>query len=111
MRRPAVPSRTRVSIDIKARVRGGFGVGDELAIESVGDAALEAAHRLQRLLAGSQLAPVIRPAWGVQADLGGGDADDVVGLAVPGTGEPVPELGNAGSCPTVHMDRSALLVT
>jgi hypothetical protein len=91
-----VPSGPASASTSRLASAGGFVVGDELAIEGVGDASLEAAHRLQRLLAGSQLAPVIRPAWGVQADLGAGDADDVVGLAVPGPGEPVPKLGNAG---------------
>jgi hypothetical protein len=76
MRRPAVPSRTRVNIDTRARVRGGFGVGDELAIDGVGDASFQAAHLLQRLLPDGQLAPVVAPAWGVQADLaGGGDRE------------------------------------
>ena len=46
-----------------------------------------------RGLAGGELAPVVGPAGGVEADLvDGGDVDDVVGLAVAGPGEAVADL-------------------
>src|SRR5690606_23402781 len=79
--RPAVPSRARLAhlpLD-------GLGVGEELAIDGVGDAALQAAQRLHRLLALGPLAPVVGPALGLETDLADrGDVDHVVGSAVPG---------------------------
>ncbi len=72
------------------------------SIEGVGDTSLEAAHRLERLFPSSELAPVVGPARGVQADLtGGGDVDHVVGLAVPSSGQPVPD-----HLPGGRLDRS-----
>lgn len=67
-----------------------MGVGLELSIEGVGDAALEAAHRLAAGLAGGDLAQVVRPPVGLEPDLsGGGDVDHVVHPAVPRPGEPL----------------------
>jgi hypothetical protein len=70
-----------------------FGVGEELAVEGVGDPALEAAQRFELGLAGRLLAPVVGPAVGVEADLADcGDVDHVVHPAVPGSGEAVAVL-------------------
>src|SRR6478672_10000446 len=86
MRRPAVPSRTR----LRALDLGGCGVGDELAIDGVGDPAREAPHRFEGLLALGTLASVVGPPFGVEPELGDrGDVDDVVDPAVPGPGQAV----------------------
>ena len=87
MRRPAVPSRTRLD----SRDWCCHGVGEELAIEGVGDPTFQAPHRFEGLLALGALAPVVGPSVGVKPQLGDrGDVDDVVDPAVPGPGEPVP---------------------
>jgi hypothetical protein len=70
-----------------------FGVGEELAVEGVGDPALEAAQRFELGLAGGLLAPVEGPAVGVEADLADcGDVDHVVHASVPGPRKPVTVL-------------------
>ena len=49
--------------------------------------------RFELGLAGGELAPVVGPALGVEADLADrGDVDHVVHPPVPGPGEPVPDL-------------------
>src|SRR4029079_16499802 len=69
------------------------GVGDELAIDRVGDPSLEAAHRFGSGLARGELASEVAAARGVEPDLVGGcDVEQVVDLAVPGPGEPVSDL-------------------
>ena len=47
-----------------------LGVGDELTIEGVRDAALEASQRFEFGQARGLLASVVDAAWSVQADLG-----------------------------------------
>jgi len=64
------------------RIWGGdgdsFGVGEELAVDGVGDPPLEAAQRFEAGLAGRELAPVVGPAFGVEADLADrGDVNNV----------------------------------
>lgn len=86
MRRPAVPSRARVHV----LARGGRGVGDELAVDGVGDPALEAPQGLEWLLALGALALVVGPPVGGQSELcDRGDVDHVVDPAVAGPGEAV----------------------
>ena len=66
-----------------------FGVIDELSEDRVGDAALEAAHRLKRSLSFGALAPAVGLTVGGRAQLAdGGDVDDVADPAVAGAGEP-----------------------
>jgi hypothetical protein len=64
-----VPSRTRAFVDVCVLSVCSVGVGDELAIDRVGDPPLQAAHGLHPGLAGGQLAPVVAPAGGVEPDL------------------------------------------
>jgi hypothetical protein len=45
------------------------GVGGQLAVNHIGEAALETAQGFHRCLAGGQLAPVVGPAFVVAADL------------------------------------------
>jgi hypothetical protein len=79
-----VPSRARSSC---------VDVGDELLVDGVGDASLEAAQCLGWLLPGSSLAAVVGPAVGVEPQLGDrGDVDHVIDPPVPGSGESVPVL-------------------
>jgi len=67
-----VPSRAR------SRLRTGHTllVGEQLAIEGVGDPALETPHRLEGFLALGPLASVVGPTLGVETDLG--DRGDVI---------------------------------
>jgi hypothetical protein len=68
-------------------------VDEQLAIDGVGDPALQAPDRLERLLALGPLASVVGPAVGVEADLADrGDVDHVVDPPVPGPAETVPVL-------------------
>src|SRR5664279_5846319 len=93
LRRPAVPSRARDITPWRAGEYGSCGVGEELAVEGVGDPALETTQRFELGLAGGLLAPVVGPAVGVEADLADrGDVDHVVHPSVPGSGEPVAVL-------------------
>jgi hypothetical protein len=84
-----VPSRARVF----ALGGGALGVGDEVAVDDVGQASFEAAQGFHRGLAGGELASVVGAALGVVAQLhDGGDVDDVVHPAVAGAGEAVADL-------------------
>jgi hypothetical protein len=67
LRRPAVPSRARVEL-----LTGGHElcVFEELAIDGVGDPALEAPDRLEELPALGSLASVVTPAVGFRAGAG-----------------------------------------
>jgi len=63
---------------------GGAAVGDELAVDEVGQPPLQAAHGFQAALALEVLAPEVRPAGGVVAQLHhGADVRDVVEPPVP----------------------------
>src|SRR6476469_8115388 len=91
--RPAVPSRARIFAWLVA-----LGVGDELAVDDVGEPAFEAAQGLHGGLAGGALASVVGAALGVVAELDDrGDVQDVVHPSVPGSGEAVADLF-AGGC-------------
>ena len=69
------------------------GIGDELAIDRVGDPALEAAHCFHGLLALGSFASVVGPSFGVEAELGDrSDVDHVIDSPVAGPGEPVSVL-------------------
>jgi len=82
-----VPSRARSRLP----TGGMLLVGEQLAVDGVGDPALETPHRLEGLLALGPLASVVGPALGVETELGdGGDVDHVVDPAVP-------RLGRAGA--------------
>jgi hypothetical protein len=74
-------------------------VGDELAVDDVGEAPLEAAQGFFAGLALSPFALVVGPPGGLAvADLGDGHhVDGVVDPPVPGSGEPVADL-LAGGC-------------
>jgi hypothetical protein len=88
-----VPSRARVF----ALGGGALGVGDEVAVDDVGQASFEAAQGFHRGLAGGELASVVGAALGVLAQLhDGGDVDDVVDPAVAGAGEAVADLFAGG---------------
>ena len=79
LRRPAVPSRARAITPWRAGEYGSCGVGEELAVEGVGDPALETAHRLHRFLALGALASVVGPTLGIETDLGNrGDLDHAI---------------------------------
>jgi hypothetical protein len=68
-------------------------VSGELAIDDVGQAALEAAQGLHGSLAGGELAPVVGAAFGVVADLHDGlDVQDAIDPPVPRSGQPVAHL-------------------
>jgi hypothetical protein len=83
-----VPSRTLSTLRNRRLL-----VGDQLAIDAVGDPAFETAHRLHRLLALSALASVVGPTLGIETELGHrGEMDHVVHPSVPRSGEPVPVL-------------------
>ena len=94
--RPAVPSRARASgrpvclagFDSVIGSDGlsvGSCISEELAIDRVTDAALEAAQRLERGFAGGELASVVGTTFGVVAQLHDGrDMEDVVHPPVPG---------------------------
>jgi hypothetical protein len=72
---------------------GSLRVGAQLAVERVGDPALEAAQRFELGLAGRELAPVVGPTFGVEADLADrGDVDHVVHPTVSSPREAVPVL-------------------
>jgi len=74
-----------------------LGVGEELAVDDVGDPAFEAADRFHWLLAGGALASVVGTALGVEAELGDrSDVDHVVHPTVPGAREPVTVLLTGG---------------
>ena len=74
----------------RARFLPAAGVSHELAVDGVGQAAAQAAHRFHGSLAGGELAPVVGPAGGVIAELDeGGHVEHVVEAAVPGPGQPV----------------------
>src|SRR5664279_1114528 len=93
LRRPAVPSRARDITPWRAGEYGSCGVGEELAVEGVGDPAFETTQRFELGLAGGLLAPEVSPARGVEADLADrGDADHVVHPAVPGPRKPMTVL-------------------
>jgi hypothetical protein len=93
MSRPAVPSRIRLTRGSGVAEGGSAGVGEELAVDGVGDPSLEAPHGLEMGLAGGAFASVVGASFGVEADLGGGrDVQHVVDLAVPGAGEAVSDL-------------------
>jgi hypothetical protein len=63
------------------------------AVNDVGQASFQTPHGLHRRLARSELAVVVRPTFGVVADLHNrGDVQDVVHPPVPGAGEPVTVL-------------------
>jgi hypothetical protein len=80
-----VPSRTRFDARLQARFADRLRVGEQLPVDGVGDPSLQAAHRFGAGLAGGQLAPVVGPAFGVEADLSrGGDVDHVVHPPVRG---------------------------
>ena len=64
-----MPFRTRVYWLSRAEELPLLGVGEELAVEGVGDTALEAAQRFERGLPGGLLAPEVSPARSVEADL------------------------------------------
>jgi len=71
-----VPSRART---------GALGVGQELAVDDVGDSAFETPDGLEGFLALGSLASVVGAAFGVEAELGDrGDVDHVVHPTVPG---------------------------
>ena len=83
-----------------SRARSGcpLGISHQLAVEGVGDLALETPQRLEGLLALGSFAPVVGPAVGVEADLADrGDVDHVVHPAVAGPGQAVAVL-LAGGC-------------
>src|SRR5665647_293349 len=93
LRRPAVPSRARAITLWRADECGSCGVGEELAVQGVGDPPLETAQRFKLGLPGGLLAPVVGPAVGVEADLADrGDVDHVVHASVPGPRKPVTVL-------------------
>jgi hypothetical protein len=101
-----VPSRARVF----ALGGGALGVGDEVAVDDVGQASFEAAQGFHRGLAGGELASVVGAALGVVAQLhDGGDVDDVVDPAVAGAGEAVadlsPEDASRGAVPVQEANR------
>src|SRR6478752_5212267 len=78
--RPAVPSRARAIVFDGSALR----VLDQLAVDRVRDPSLEAADRLERLLAFGSLASVVGAAVGVESDLADrGDVDHVVHPPVP----------------------------
>jgi hypothetical protein len=63
-----------------------LGVGDELAVDDVGQASFQASQYLHRCLARGELAAVLGAAFGVMSDLHDrGDVQDVVHSPVPGT--------------------------
>ena len=69
------------------------GVGEELAVDGVADAALEGAEGFFAGLAFGELAPEVDASVGVVGDLGDrGDVEGVVELAVPAGVEPVAVL-------------------
>ena len=75
-----MPSRTRV---IRLRCAG---IGDELAVDDVGQASLQTPQRFHRGLASGELAAVLGAALGVVTDLHDrGDVQHVVHPPVPGT--------------------------
>src|SRR3954465_13748844 len=91
--RPAVPSRTRSCCFLRVLCLVVVGIFDELSVDDVGESSLEAAQCLQGCLAGGELAAVVGAAVGVVTQLhDGGDVQHVVQPAVPGAGEPVPDL-------------------
>ncbi|WP_222130095.1 hypothetical protein [Nocardioides deserti] len=77
-----MPSRTRANV----LDSGTLCVLEQLAVDGVGDPALEAPDGLEGLLAFGSLAPVVGAAVGVEADLADrGDVDHVVHPPVSGT--------------------------
>src|SRR6266498_5041524 len=78
----------------------GFGlacVGDELAVDDIGDPSLGAAHGLHAGLSFGELASVVGAAVGVEEYLGGrGDVPHVVHPSVPGAGEAMSDLVAGG---------------
>jgi hypothetical protein len=67
-----VPSRARLDVDRISKCGRGLGVGDELSIEGVGDAALQTAHCFAAGLAGGDLSQEVGAPGVVVAELGGG---------------------------------------
>jgi hypothetical protein len=62
--RPAVSSRARANHRVGWTSEGcSLGIGDELAVDDVGDPPLQAAHRFHRFLAGGALASVVGAAF------------------------------------------------
>jgi hypothetical protein len=85
-----VPSRARFFLDL--------GVGCELAVDGIRQAAPQAAHCFHGGFPGGELAPVVGAACSVVAELDDpGDVKDMVEAAVPGAGEPVADVLAAGS--------------
>jgi hypothetical protein len=75
----------------------GVSVGDELAVDHVGQASFQAPERLHRGLGLGELAAVVGAALGVVADLHDrGDVQHVVEPPVAGPGQPVSDLVSAG---------------
>jgi len=75
---------------VPSRVRAfrASGVGEELFVDRVRDASLEAADRFLRLLSGGSLPAEVGAALGLDAQLGdGSNVDHVVDLSVAGSGE------------------------
>jgi len=84
-----VPSRARTRL----RIGSALLVGEQLAIDGIGDPALETPHCLEGLLALGPLTSVGSPTLGIETDLGDrGNVDHVVDPPVPRSGEPVPVL-------------------
>ena len=72
--------------DPRHLLAGALGVGDELAVDDVGQTPLQAPQGLHRCLAGGELASVVGAAFGVVTDLHDRrDVQDVVHPPVPRT--------------------------
>jgi len=68
-------------------------IGDEAAVDDVGEASFEAPQKFQRGLAGGELASEIAPTLGVVTELNDrGDMDHVVHSPVAGLGQTVADL-------------------